>query len=128
MIPISVLKAAASLAGDTLLGTLEEIAKKGVIKELVADGELGGSLLKAAFEEDPVTAGLAILVSTLVVAAIGPEVLAAEGLYSVIAFAITKLPRALVAAEKIAPLAEAIATGLTKSAIGATAESGYAQS
>jgi hypothetical protein len=41
----------------TFLGTLEELASNSTVKELIADGEVGTSLLLAAFNEDSFDAG-----------------------------------------------------------------------
>jgi hypothetical protein len=47
----------ADLVGGTFLGTLEELASNSTVKELIADGEVGTSLLLAAFNEDSFDAG-----------------------------------------------------------------------
>jgi hypothetical protein len=73
------LKALLDLLKDVSGDALVEIAKNPRTKAVIEDSKFAYSEVKAALEEDPFTAGLALITATLVVATIGPEVLAAAG-------------------------------------------------
>lgn len=126
IVGLSVLTKALELVSGPLLGTIEDIARSSKLKQLAGGADLGGSLLLAAFEEDPFTAGLAVVASTAVIAMIGPEVFATAGAYSVISTVVrtvaTRVLGSAVSEESMGALSTQIAKGLASTSVAETYE------